>query len=126
MASHMMVIKNQITSAMMNKQVIEDLKNCTVINRAINEELNPAQMAQTMKSFAMEMDKAGIQLEITNDAFAMLEDPAEQSEAADVYDQILADIGLEYRENQPAIPIGNIEPARADPNSEAARQAAEQ
>ena len=108
MASHMMVIKNQITAAMMNKQVIEDIKNCTVINRAINEELNPAQMAQTMKSFAMEMDKAGIQLEITNDAFAMLEDPAEQSEAADVYDQILADIGLEYRENQPAIPIGNI------------------
>ena len=43
------------------------------------------EMQQTMKAFAMEMEKAGIQSEMMGDAFDMMEDPSAAADAEDVY-----------------------------------------
>jgi len=44
----------------MNQQVLQSLQASTQVMSAVNADMNPAQMAQTMKAFAMEMEKAGI------------------------------------------------------------------
>ena len=56
----------------------------------------------------MEMEKAGVQSEIMTDAFGMLEDPDTMAEADDLYGCVLAEIGLEYANGQPAVPIAPI------------------
>ena len=63
--------------------------------QAINADMNPAQMQQTMKAFAMEMEKAGVQTEMMQDTFEMMEDPSAQADAEDLYAGILGEIGLE-------------------------------
>ena len=83
--------------------------------QAVNAEMNPAQMQQTMKAFAMEMEKAGIQSEMMSDAFEIMEDPMQAADAEDVYNGVLSEIGLEYISGQPAIPSKAI----ADPNAAA-------
>lgn len=60
MASQMIVMKNQMASMQMNQAVLEGLKGSTAVMQAVNADMNPAQMQQTMKAFAMEMEKAGI------------------------------------------------------------------
>ena len=61
-------------------------------------------MQQTMKTFAMEMEKAGIQSEMMSDAFEIMMDPMQAADAEDVYNGVLSEIGLEYVTGQPAIP----------------------
>uniref|UniRef100_A0A7S3I3F6 Uncharacterized protein n=1 Tax=Favella ehrenbergii TaxID=182087 RepID=A0A7S3I3F6_9SPIT len=80
---------------------------------AVNAEMNPAQMQQTMKAFAMEMEKAGIQSEMMTDAFEMMEDPSAAADAEDVYNGILGEIGLEYSAGAGAVATGTI----ANPNA---------
>ena len=46
--------------------------------QAVNQEMNPREIAETMKTFVMENEKAGIQMEMTSDAFQMIEDPASE------------------------------------------------
>ena len=65
-------------------------------------------MQQTMKTFAMEMEKAGLQMEMMGDAFEMMEDPGAQADAEDVYNGILGEIGLEMQANGAAVPTGTI------------------
>ena len=86
--------------------------------QAVNAEMNPVQMQQTMKAFAMEMEKAGIQSEMMTDAFEMLEDPMQAADAEDVYNGVLSEIGLEYVAGQPAIPSTAIK----DPNAAAQQE----
>ena len=64
--------------------------------QAVNADMNPQQMMQAMKGFAMEMEKAGMQSEMMTDAFEMMEDPSAAADAEDVYNGILGEIGLEY------------------------------
>ena len=42
-------------------------------------------MQNTMKAFAMEMEKAGVQTEMMQDTFEMMEDPSAQADADDLY-----------------------------------------
>ena len=82
--------------------------------QAVNADMNPAQMQQTMKAFAMEMEKAGIQSEMMGDAFEMMEDPSQAADAEDVYNGILGEIGLEYSAGQAAVPTASLaQPAAA-------------
>ena len=82
--------------------------------QAVNADMNPAQMQQTMKAFAMEMEKAGIQSEMMGDAFEMMEDPSQAADAEDVYNGILGEIGLEYTAGQAAVPTNSLaQPAAA-------------
>jgi len=83
---------------------------------AVNAEMNPQQMQQTMKAFAMEMEKAGIQGEMMTDAFEMMEDPGANADAEDVYNGILGEIGLEYTSGAAAVPTSKLaQPASAQP-----------
>ena len=86
--------------------------------QSVNAEMNPAQMQQTMKAFAMEMEKAGIQSEMMGDAFEMMEDPSASADAEDVYNGILGEIGLEYTSGAAAVPTNAI----VNPNAAAAQQ----
>ena len=85
--------------------------------QSVNADMNPAQMQQTMKAFAMEMEKAGIQSEMMTDAFEMMEDPSAAADADDMYNEILAGIGLEYQEGAAAVPMNKI----VNPNAVAAQ-----
>ena len=76
--------------------------------QSVNADMNPNQIMQTMKSFAMEMEKAGLQAEMTSDAFELMEDPSAQADAEDVYNGILGEIGLEYADGQAAVPSKNL------------------
>ena len=80
--------------------------------QAVNADMNPAQMAQTMKAFAMEMEKAGIQSDMMADTFEMMEDPSAAADAEDVYNGILGEIGLEYEAGAAAVPTTKL----ANPN----------
>ena len=62
----------------------------------------------------MEMEKAGIQGEMMSDAFEMLEDPSAATDAEDVYNGILGEIGLEYTSGAAAVPTNSLaQPAQA-------------
>ena len=69
-------MSNMMTSMQMNKQMMQSLQNCTPVMQAINADMNPVQMQNTMKAFAMEMEKAGVQTEMMQDTFEMMEDPS--------------------------------------------------
>jgi len=92
----------------MNQQVLQSLQASTGVMQAVNGEMNPAQMQQTMKAFAMEMEKAGIQSEMMGDAFEMMEDPGAAADAEDVYNGILGEIGLEYTSGQAAVATNSL------------------
>jgi len=114
MASQMTVMQNQMASMQMNQQVLQSLQSSTQVMSAVNADMNPAQMQQTMKAFAMEMEKAGIQSEMMGDAFDMMEDPSAALDAEDVYNGILGEIGLEYTSGQAAVATTNLaQPAAA-------------
>jgi len=76
--------------------------------QAVNAEMNPQQMMQTMKAFSMEMEKAGMASEQMTDAFEMMEDPSASADAEDVYNGILGEIGLEYSAGAGAVPTTNL------------------
>ena len=97
-----------MASMQMNQQVLQSLQGSTQVMQAVNADMNPAQMQQTMKAFAMEMEKAGIQSEMMTDAFEMMEDPSAQADAEDVYNGILGEIGLEYQGNAAAVPTNRL------------------
>ena len=108
MASQMTVMQNQMASMQMNQQVLQSLQSSTQVMQAVNADMNPGQMMQTMKAFAMEMEKAGIQSEMMGDAFEMMEDPSATADADDVYNGILGEIGLEYSGGQAAVASNSL------------------
>merc|ERR1712060_1041516 len=122
MSSQMTVMQNQMASMQMNQAVMEGLKGSTQVMQSVNADMNPAQIQQTMKSFCMEMEKAGVQMDMVGDAFEMMEDPSAAADADDVYNGILGEIGLEYNANAAAVPTNAI----ANPNAAAAQQVEEQ
>lgn len=97
----------------MNQQVLQSLQGSTQVMQAINADMNPQQMMQTMKAFSMEMEKAGIQSEMMSDAFEMMEDPSATADAEDVYNGILGEIGLEYTVGAGAVPSNKLASAAA-------------
>ena len=52
-----------------------------------------------MKQFSMETEKMGMQQEMMNDQFEMMSDPTEESQAEDVYAQILGEIGMQMSDD---------------------------
>ena len=107
-----------MASMQMTQQVLQSLQASTGVMQAVNADMNPAQMQQTMKAFAMEMEKAGIQSEMMGDAFEMMEDPSAATDAEDVYNGILGEIGLEYTTGSAAVPTNSL----AQPQAAAAEE----
>jgi len=48
----------------MNAQMMESLNGVNTVMASVNGAMNPQQMQQTMKQFAMETEKMGIQQEM--------------------------------------------------------------
>ena len=61
----------------------------------VNASMNPQQMNQMMKQFAMETEKMNIQQEMMQDQFDMIADPETDQQADDVYNQILGEVGMQ-------------------------------
>ena len=129
----MTVMVNQMASMQMNQQVMQSLASSTTIMQAVNKDMNPAEMQQTMKAFAMEMEKAGLQMDMVQDGFEMMEDPSAATDAEDVYNGILGEIGLEYQEGSAAVPsktlvnpnaVNNVEEEKQEDDALEARLAA--
>lgn len=59
----------------MNAQMMESLNGVNTVMASVNGAMNPQQMQQTMKQFAMETEKMGIQQEMMQDQFDMMGDP---------------------------------------------------
>lgn len=70
--------------------------------------MNVNEIRDVMKEFAKEMGKAEIQGEMMNDAMEMAEDPSAATDAEDVYNGILGEIGLEYTAGAAAVPSSKI------------------
>ena len=80
----------------MQQNIMESLKGSTAVMNKLNSDMNVNEIRETMKDFSKEMEKAGIQGEMMQDAFEMCEDPNAATEADDVYNGILGEMGLEY------------------------------
>lgn len=111
-----------MASMQMNQQVMQSLASSTTIMQAVNKDMNPAEMQQTMKAFAMEMEKAGMQMDMVQDGFEMMEDPSAATDAEDVYNGILGEIGLEYQEGAAAVPSKALVNPNANTNVEEVKQ----
>ena len=59
----------------MNAQMVESLQGVNNVMSQVNGQMNPAQMNKIMKDFAMETEKMGMQQEMMQDQFDMLQDP---------------------------------------------------
>ena len=107
----------------MNAQMVESLKGVNTVMQSVNASMNPQQMQNIMKQFAMETEKMGLQQEMMQDQFDMLGDPETDQQADEVYQQILGEVGMQMNSDmatntnaiaQPAAPVGQADGADAD------------
>ena len=78
----------------MNQTLMTALSGATGVMSTANENMDVAQIRDTLKEFNKEMEKAGMKQEMMSDAMDMMEDPSAQEDADEVYNGILAGIGL--------------------------------
>ena len=98
MASQMGVVQSQLAAAQMNAQMVESLQGVNSVMSQVNGSMNPQQMQNIMKQFAMETEKMGMQQEMMNDQFDMMGDPETDEQADEVYNQILGEVGMNMNE----------------------------
>ena len=79
----------------MNQNMMQALSGATGVMATANENMDVAQIRDTLKEFNKEMEKAGMKQEMMGDAMDMMGDPSEQADADDVYNGILGEIGME-------------------------------
>jgi division protein CdvB (Snf7/Vps24/ESCRT-III family) len=79
----------------MNQTMMSALSGATGVMSAANENMDVAQIRDTLKDFNKEMEKAGMKQEMMTDAMDMMEDPSAAQDADDVYAGILGEIGLQ-------------------------------
>ena len=78
----------------MNQTLMGALSGATGVMATANENMDVAQIRDTLKEFNKEMEKAGMKQEMMSDAMDMMEDPSAQEDADEVYNGILDQIGL--------------------------------
>ena len=94
MNSQLKSIEMQMSSMQMNQTMMTALSGATGVMQNANENMDVAGIRDTLKNFNKEMEKAGMKQEMVEDAFDMMEDPSQASDADDVYNGILGEIGL--------------------------------
>ena len=90
----MKTIETMLGAAQMNAQMMESLKGVNTVMSQVNAQMNPQQMNKVMQEFAKETEKMGMAQEQMQDQFDMLADPDQESQADEVYNQILGEIGI--------------------------------
>ena len=93
-ASQLRVIEQQLASAQMNAAMMNNLQNVNKVMTSVNAQMNPQQMQETMKEFQKETEKMGIQQDMMQDAMDMCTDGDTESQADEVYNQILGEVGM--------------------------------
>ena len=83
-----------MSSMQMNQTLMGALSGATGVMATANENMDVAQISDTLKEFNKEMEKAGMKQEMMSDAMDMMEDPSAQEDADEVYNGILDQIGL--------------------------------
>ena len=63
----MKVVESQLGTAQMNAQMLESLKGVNSVMSQVNTAMNPQQMNQIMKQFALETEKMGMNQEMMQD-----------------------------------------------------------
>ena len=84
-------------SMQMNQAVMQGLKGASGVMAKINADMNVSEIRDVLKVFSKEMMKADMNGEMMTDAFEMTEDASTVSNAEELYDGILGEIGLEYQ-----------------------------
>ena len=94
MSSQLTSIEMQKSSMQMNQNMMTALSGATSVMANANENMDVAQIRDTLKDFNKEMERAGMKQEMMVDAMDMMEDPGAQADADEVYNGILGEIGL--------------------------------
>ena len=95
MSSQLNAIQQQLSSAQMNATMLNSLKGVNDVMGRVNAEMNPQAMQQIMKEFAKETAKMDMQGEMMNDAMEAAGDANTETDAEEVYNQILGEIGMD-------------------------------
>ena len=98
MCSQLKAIEFQLDSAQMNQAMLSSLKGVNGVMQKLNGSMNPQEMSQIMKEFAKESAKMEMQGEMMTDQMDMMADPDSEAQAEDVYNQILAEVGMSIKD----------------------------
>ena len=74
--------------------MVESLKGVNSVMQQVNGQTNPQEMNNIMRQFAMETEKMGMQQEMMQDQFDMMGDADTDTQADEVYNQVLGEIGM--------------------------------
>ena len=74
--------------------MVESLKGVNGVMEQVNGSMNPQEMNNIMRQFAMETEKMGMQQEMMQDQFDMMGDADTDAQADEVYNQVLGEIGM--------------------------------
>ena len=74
--------------------MVESLKGVNSVMQQVNGSMNPQEMNNIMRQFAMETEKMGMQQEMMQDQFDMMGDADTDAQADEVYNQVLGEIGM--------------------------------
>ena len=74
--------------------MVESLKGVNDVMTQVNGQMNPQEMNNIMRQFAMETEKMGMQQEMMQDQFDMMGDADTDAQADEVYNQVLGEIGM--------------------------------
>lgn len=93
----------------MNQAVMQGMKGASSVMSKMNADMNVSEIRDVLKEFNKEMMKADMNGEMMQDAFEMAEGADVASNAEEVYDGILGEIGLEYTSGQAAVAKNQIQ-----------------
>ena len=99
--------------------MLDGLKGVNGVMGKINEQMNPQEMNKIMKDFAKETMKMEMQSEMMTDQMDMMADPDAEGQAEEVYDQILAEVGMGIKDDT-KVTDKDINPVAVDPQPIAA------
>ena len=111
----MRVIETQLGAAQMNATLMNNLKGVNDVMSKVNASMNVQEMNKIMKEFSMETEKMGMQQEMMQDQFDMMSDPTQETEAEEVYGQILSEIGMQMNSDMNTNSNAIAQPAAAQP-----------
>ena len=94
MGSNLKAVEQQIGMAHMNATMVDSLKGVNKVMSGVNANMNPGDMSKIMREFAKETEKMNMQGEMMNDAMDAMGDGEQESQADEVYSQILNEIGM--------------------------------
>jgi hypothetical protein len=95
MGSQLKAMEMQMNSSSMNEQIMTALSGSTQVMMNVNENMDVAGVRNTLMEFNKQMGKAEMNQEMMGDAMDMMDGEGVGTDADDVYEGILGEIGLQ-------------------------------